>query len=312
MTIDIHCHLWMKDIPSRSWWDSIVKVSATLANRPEEKIRERLPGWMDTEGDLLVSDMDEAGIDKSILLPIDYLIAGGAGEVASLEDVHSRFAKAAEKHKDRLIAFAGIDPRRPEAVSFLERAVKEWDMKGLKLHPACGFYPDEPCVYRIYEKCMELGLVVLIHVGPEIYPMSSKYAMPMFIDEVANDFPDLKIIMAHAGGCYWEESAMIVSNKLNLYVDLSWWQTMHLALTEEQFYSRVRTLINLAGRSRVLFGSDWPAMRQVRRLNHAAWADVFKEAPQRAEEYGISFTEEEIQMIMHDNAAKLLGIEEES
>ena len=69
MTIDIHCHLWMEDVPSRSWWDGFVRVSSSISNIPEEKIRERLPEWMDTKGDLLVSDMDSGGIDKSVLLP---------------------------------------------------------------------------------------------------------------------------------------------------------------------------------------------------------------------------------------------------
>ena len=122
MIIDIHCHLWDGNIPSKSWWDTFIKVSASLSGRPEEKVRERMPGWLDPTGDLLVSDMDEAGIDKSVILPIDYVTGGGVGDVASLEEQHRMYARAAEGHPDRLIAFAGIDPRRPEAVSFLERA----------------------------------------------------------------------------------------------------------------------------------------------------------------------------------------------
>ena len=114
--------------------------------------------------------------------------------------------------------------------------------------------------------------------------------------------------MAHAGGCYWQEAATIASNKLNLYLDLSWWQTPLLTLSEEVFYRRIKELVSIAGRSRVLFGSDWPAMRQVRRLNHAAWTNAIKQAPEKAKEKGITFTEEEISGIMGDNAAKLLGL----
>ena len=79
MIIDMHSHLWREDMPSTSWWDSFVKVSASLSGRPEEKIRQKLPGWMDGTGDLLIQDMDEAGIDKSVILPIDYVIGGGTG-----------------------------------------------------------------------------------------------------------------------------------------------------------------------------------------------------------------------------------------
>ena len=308
MIIDIHCHLWDVNTPSTYWWDTFVKVSASLAGRPEEKVRERLPGWFDPDGDMLVSDMDEAGIDKAVILPIDYMTGGGFGDVTSLEAQHRMYAGAVARHPDRLIAFAGIDPRRPEAGAFLERAVKEWNVKGIKLHPATGFYPNEPCVYRIYEKCLELDLIALVHTGPEIHPLYSKYARPVYLDEVASDFPDLKIIMAHAGGCWWQEGVTIASNKLNLYVDLAWWQVPYLTVPEVEFYSRLRELINIAGRSKVLFGSDWPAMRQVRRLNHTAWTDVIKKAPEKAKENGIVFTEEEMSGIMGDNATRLLGL----
>ena len=114
MIIDMHCHLWREDMPSKSWWDSFVQVSASLAGRPVEKIRERLPGWMDGTGDLIVQDMDDAGIDKSVLLPIDYVIGGGAGDVASLEAQHMMYAQAVAKYPDRLITFAtAFEDTRP-------------------------------------------------------------------------------------------------------------------------------------------------------------------------------------------------------
>ena len=308
MIIDMHAHLWREDMPSKSWWDSFVKVSASLSGKSEDKIRERLPGWMDGTGDILTRDMDEAGIDKCVLLPIDYVIGGGTGDVASLEAQHIMYFKAAQKYPDRLISFAGIDPRRPDAVKFLQRAVTEWHVRGLKLHPCVGFYPNEACCYKLYEKCLELGLIVMVHTGPEVYPWYSKYAMPIFLDEVANDFPSLPLIIAHAGECWWEEAAMITSNKLRVFVDISWWQTVYLNFPEEVFYQRLRSLMNIAGSSRVLFGSDWPAMRQVRRLNHAAWTAAIKDAPKRSEKYGIKFSEEEIAKVMGSNAAKLLSI----
>lgn len=310
MIIDFHGHLWREDIPSASWWDSFVKVSASLSGRPEERIRTRLPGWMDGTGEVLVDDMDRAGIDKCVLLPIDYVIGGGTGETSSLEAQHVMYHEAVRRFPDRLMTFAGVDPRRPEAVAFLERAVEEWGVKGLKLHPAVGFYPNEPCCYRVYQKCLELGLVVIVHTGPEVYPWYSKYGLPIYLDEVANDFPDLPLVIGHAGECYWEEAAMIASNKLNLYLDLSWWQTVYLNFTKREFYQRLRNLMNIAGSKRVLFGSDWPAMRQVRALDHAAWTRVVLDAPTLAAEFDIAFSEEEMAKVMGDNTARLLGLQE--
>ena len=308
MIIDMHSHLWREDMPSQSWWDSFVKVSSSLSGRPEEKIRKKLPGWMDATGELLISDMDKAGIDKSVILPIDYVIGGGSGDVSSLDAQHEMYAGAVERYPDRLITFAGVDPRRPEATKFLQKAVDKWNVKGLKLHPCVGFYPNEPCCYRLYEKALELGLIVTVHAGPEVYPWYSKFGLPIYLDEVANDFPELPLIICHAGECYWEEAAMITSNKLNMYVDISWWQTVYLNFTKKEFYQRLRNLMNIAGSSRVLFGSDWPAMRQVRSLDHAAWTKVIKDAPELAKEVEIKFTEEEIEKVMAGNAMKLLGL----
>ena len=308
MIIDIHCHMWDEELPSKSWWATFIKLSAALSGKPEEYVRSKAPGWWDRTGDMLVADMDEAGIDKAVLLPLDYAMLVGCGQATTLEKQHVIMAEAVKRHPDRLILFVGIDPRRPDAVPFLERAVKEWNAKGLKIHSAYGFYPNEPRCYLLYQKCVELGIPCLAHTGPEMYPQMSKYAMPVFFDEIGNDFPDLKLVLAHSAGCYWEELALIASNKLNLHLDLSWGQVQYLSLGEADFYRRVKSLLKIAGTSRVLFGSDWPGLRQIRRLNHAAWTKVIKEAPERAKKHGIDFSQEEVDAIMGNNAAKVLGL----
>lgn len=307
MIIDVHCHLFSWDIPSRPYWDGVVKVLAAMFGKPEEVVREKLPRLWDTTGDKLVAHMDEAGIDKAVILVIDYLV-GGLDSPLTLREQHEIYVKAAAKYPDRLIVFAGVDPRRPEAADFLRRAVKEWPVKGVKIHPCAGFYPNELCAYHVYDVCQELGLVVLTHTGPEIGPMYSKYAEPMYLDEVAKDFPALKIVMAHAGMTEWEEAAFIAAVNPNLYLDLASWQKLYLALPEAEFYQRIRTILNLAGRSRLLFGSDWPILTRMRNLNHTAWTKVLKEARARAARFGIEFSQEEIDGIMGDNAARLLGL----
>lgn len=309
MVIDTHTHLWSKEIPSDDYWVGFVKISAKLAGRPEEKVRERLPGWWDLSGDLLVQDMDEAEIDKSVLLPIDWYGFAGTEESVSLDRQHRIFAEAVNRHPERLILFGAVNPKRPAAAQFVERAVKEWAIKGLKMHPCYGqFYPNEPECYLVYEKAQELGLVISMHTGHEIYPAKSKYAQPIYLDEVAVDFPDLRIILDHVGNPYWLEAASIANNKPNVYVDLAWWQPKILGNSVENFYKPLRTIIDTVGVSRVLFGSDWPALRQVSRLRGKVWVDAFKNPPEVVKEAGIEFTEQEMNAILGDNAAKLLAL----
>ena len=309
MIIDIHAHLWGEEIPSKEWWDSFVKISASISGRPEEKVREKMPGWWDLSGDLLVKDMDEGGVDQAIILTVDSSIFAGTGEGVSLERLHQITAAAVRRHPDRLAGFAGVDPRRPGAVKFLERAVKEWDMKGLKLHPAFGFYPNDNRCYLLYSKAQELGIPVILHTGPEVIPMYSKYANPIYLDEVANDFPDLTIIMAHGGGCYWPEAASIVSNKPNLFLDLAWWQPKILRNPVDEFYKPLRSILNTVGPSRTLFASDWPSLRLVRKLSYQNWVKAFKEPPEEVKAAGVQFTEEEINGILGQNAARILKME---
>ena len=310
MIIDVHCHLRWENQPSKEWYEAQVKTAVSVSGSSEEAVRERLKENFDTTGDLIVRDMDEAGIDKSVMLVLDFSLLVGCGETMSLEETHKVYAEAAARHPDRLITFAGIDPRRAGAVEFLERAVKEWGMKGLKLMPAVGFYPNSNRCYLIYQKAQELGIPVLIHTGFDVIPWYGAYAQPKYLDEVANDFPNLKIIMAHAGGSYWPEAAAMAGFKPNVYLDLSMWQMKLLRHPVDEFYRPLRSMIDTAGRSKILFGSDWPALRLIRRLPHAAWVKAVKEPPEEVKAAGIEFSEKEISGILGDNAAAVLGLVE--
>jgi len=313
MIIDIHTHFF--GMKTQYWWDDFIRVGAEASGKTVEEIRKRMPGWSDTTGDLLVKDMDEAGIDKSVLLAVDIPFLWSIspepdieGNVICLDNMHRMYAKAVERHPTRLILFAGIDPRRPNATDYIEKAVKEWGVKGVKIHPCYGFYPNEPLCYKLYAKMEELGLPLVSHTGPEDIPMWSKYGSVMYFDEIANDFRDLKIIMGHAGGSQWLEAATLASVKPNLYLDLSWWQPKLLRNPIDLFYKPLRMMIDIAGSRKILFGSDWPAMRQIRRLPHAVWVKAFKEPPEEVKAAGIEFTEQEINRILGENAAEILGI----
>lgn len=310
MIIDIHTHLYDKEVPSAEYWEMQAEMIAPASNRPIEKVREWLSLQWDMTGDLLVKDMDEAGIDKSVLLPLDFNTARWMGEGKySITEINELYAKAAQNHPDRLIAFAGVDPRRPEAIELLERGVKEWNMKGLKLMPATGWYPDDKAYYPLYEKVLELDIPILCHTGPEVFPMRAKYARPAYVDEVASDFPDLKIVIAHAGHCWWEEAAWIVGYNTNMYLDLAQWQLRAIRDPVNDFYRILRSIISTAGISKVLLGSDWPAFRATKRANNAAWVKFIKDPPPEVKEAGLELSEEEKAAILGGNAARLLRLE---
>jgi predicted TIM-barrel fold metal-dependent hydrolase len=307
MIIDVHTHLCDYDIVAQPFWDGWAELAALRINRPVERVQKRVPEFWDISGDMIVKDMNAAGIDKSVLLAVDWGLARYLGEPKlSIEEINKVFADAAEKYPQRLIAFAGIDPRRDKAAEMVERFIKEWGMKGIKLHSAAGFYPNDKVCYPIYEKALEYGVPVLLHTGEVLKPLYFKYCQPIYVQEVAMDFPDLPIILAHTGGCWYSEAVAICSNATNVYLDLSVWQPRLLRPLE--FYRALRKLLDSVPWQRVLFGSDYPYLKLL--INQERWVKAFTEIPDSVKEQGIEFTDEEIAGIMGGNAAKILGLAE--
>ena len=307
MIIDFHTHLGDPDIVDQRYWDGWVEVGALRANRPLEKVRNRLSELWDISGDMIIKDMDAAGIYKSVLLVIDWGLTHQLGEPRlSIEEINKVYADAVEKYPQRLVAFAGIDPRRNEAAQLVGRFLKEWGMKGIKVHSAAGFYPNDKVCYPVYEKALEYGVPVLFHTGELLKPMYFKYCRPIYVQEVAIDFPDLPIILAHTGGCWYSEAVAVCNTTANVYLDLSGWQPRlrhPLAL-----YESLRTLLDSVSWQRVLFGSDYPFLKLL--INQQTWVRAFTDIPDSVREQGIEFKDEEIGGIMGNNASRLLGLTE--
>jgi predicted TIM-barrel fold metal-dependent hydrolase len=307
MIVDFHTHLCDRDGVAQPFWDGWAKVSALRTSRPLEKVQRRLPEFWDVSGDMIIKDMDAAGIDKSVLLAIDWGLARYLGDLKlSIEEINKTYADAVKKHSQRLIAFAGVDPRRDKAVELVGRFLGEWGMKGIKFHTAAGFYPNDRVCYPIYEKALEYGVPVLFHTGEVLKPLYFKYCQPIYVQEVAMDFPELPIILAHTGGCWYPEAVAICNNSTNVYLDLSVWQAR--LLRPMAFYRALRTLLDLVPWQRVLFGSDYPFLKLL--INQERWVKAFNEIPDSVKERGIQFRDEEIAGIMGKNAASLLGLTE--
>src|SRR5690606_31111031 len=127
-----------------------------------ERYREALPGrespaittnfdWKETTRGI-VAEMDEAGVDMSVLLVADFAARRGDAPFDIQEENHF-VVEARKAYPNRMIAFYGIDPRRLGAVESFERAIKEWGVQGLKLHPSVGFFPHDRVCYPFYELC---------------------------------------------------------------------------------------------------------------------------------------------------------------
>lgn len=306
MIIDAHAHLWSETIPSPVWSDSLVDYGVAKSGSSRERVEERVKeGYFDMSGDMLVEDMDAAGIDKTIVNIIDFGLLDDHRGSPSLEEQHEKYATACENHPDRIDFIGGIDPRRPNAPEFVDMAVDRWDIKALKIHPCSGFYANDRKAYRVYERCRAHDLPVMIHSGIEANPYLDKYARPIYIDDVTTDFPDLDVVIAHAGGIWYKEASSIASASDNVYVDLAYWQRKYMEGHSDNFYRQLRWLIDVVGQESILFGSDWPALRLVDHVNNESWVEIIEELPEVGAEYGLEFTEDEVEGILGNNAENL-------
>lgn len=310
MIIDVHTHMYSNRLAPPFWIETMAQYGSSISTRTPQEVRERMErDWFDESGDLLVQDMDAAGIDKSVVFALDFGLYSGVDDDISLRERYRLFRKAADQHPDRILLFGGIDPRRPDATSFLKFAVEEIGIKGIKVWPPAGIAPNERYCYRLYERCAEFQLPVVIHTGQEISPMYSETARPGFCDQPANDFPELTFVLAHAGMGWWEEAAEMAWHHPNVYVDLAYWQAKYLR-SPATFANELRQLISIAGRTKVMFGSDWPAVRLVKRAKPDVWVDVLRSLPEEPLNDDVQFQREEIDMLLGTNAVSTLRLDD--
>jgi len=306
--IDIHSHIWVENWRGDSLWEGFANVRASRlpANRrpPLGQVKkEMLAECCDPTGEKQIKLMDEAGIDVAVLCSLDWGIALGEPPVP-LEEQHERIAEIAQRFPGRYIPFAGVDPRREGAVELFEKCIREEGFRGLKLHPAAGFYPDDRRYYPLYEKAVELGVPVITHTGPAPSPLRSKPTQPVYLDDVLTDFPELTIVAAHMGQGWWEELVSMAHAKPNLMTDMSGMQPM-AATDYERFCRILRIFLTAVGPDRVLFGTDGLVFAGT--LSPKRWVNLIRELPSRAPE-GITFTESEVEGILGGNARRLLGL----
>ena len=310
MVIDFHNHHWSQESVPERFWEGLAKRVATVRQRegiettPEETRGYLFKAFEDPSGDFLLKEMDEAGIEVTVLLALDLGLAMGE-PLIPIQEQNRKIAELCRRHPKRLIPFAGIDPRRENALEILKVSLEEWGMRGVKFHPGCGWYPNDRKYYPFYEKICQVGVPVLFHTGTQLPPFRSIYAQPIYLDDISIDFPELTIIAAHMGFGWWRELASMIERKKNLFADISGWQ-VYAMRSFPNFCRTLREILDLVGAGSVLFGTDGPTFR-LYSFTNKVWVSTLKNLP-RDTPGGIKFSQEEIDMILFKNAQDILGL----
>jgi predicted TIM-barrel fold metal-dependent hydrolase len=202
---------------------------------------------------------------------------------------------AAADHPDVLIPFASINPTRPSAPEDARALIATGRVRGFKLHPPLQeFFPNDRAVYPFYEVIEAARLPVVFHTGHSGIGTGMrggggvrlKYGAPLPIDDVAVDFPDLPIILAHPSFPWQDEALSICMHKPNVYIDLSGWSPKYFPPNLVQY---ANTLL----KDKVLFGSDYPLITPDKWLEAFAKLDIKADVRER---------------ILKTNAVRLLGL----
>jgi uncharacterized protein len=215
---------------------------------------------------------------------------------ASRKITNEEIAELAHKHSDVAIPFASINPHRgKEGVLQARKLIKEYGVKGFKFHPQVqDFAPNDRLAYPLYEAIAEAKLPALFHSGqtgvgagtPGGGGIRLRYGNPMLVDDVAVDFPDMPIILAHPSFPWQEEALSVATHKPQVYIDLSGWSPKYFPPILVQY---MNTLL----KDKILFGSDHPVFSPER------WVEEFDKLPIKPEVRPL---------IMKQNAIRLLGL----
>ena len=210
--------------------------------------------------------MARAGSDRSLLLAVR---AGGLTVRGSFERPYDTIAQACAQYPDRYSGLAGVDPfRGMEQLRELEYAVKELGFVGAHLYPHWfELPPDHAKYYPIYAKCCELNIPIMMQVGHNlVYSRERRLpsvGKPICLDQVAIDFPELKLIGIHIGIPWTDEMISMAWKHENVFIGTDAYAPKHWPASFVHY-------MNTYGRDKVLFGTDWPVIdpeRAVREID---------------------------------------------
>lgn len=223
--------------------------------------------------EVFLLELDVAGLERAVVLPIEATRTRGLAlytnqqiaELCALPDA-----------KDRLIGFASVDPVAKDAPDELSRAVEKLGLRGLKLSPpAQEFMPDDPAVFPVYERAVELNIPVIIHSGLSWEPRARlAYGHPLRLETPLAEYPELHLVIAHMAWPWTLDAVALALKYPNAYLDTSaLYFDNPLDFTRFVFNHQLPlTVFENSLRNQLVFGSNYPrveiknmarAMRQV-------------------------------------------------
>jgi len=249
MVVDCHTHLWKAE----DWSEEMVREASIARGAPAQIEISEEEHWQ-------------------AMKPVDRAIVFGFhSRHLGLVVPNDRIRAYVEKHREKLIGFACLDPHEPDYLEEMEKVFQQDGFAGLKLAPIYqNFHPMDERMQPVYAFCEKHGIPVLVHQGttfPRRAPL--KYALPIQLEDVALQYPDLKIVIAHMGHPWIEDAVVLIRKQPNVYADIS-----ALYYRPWQYYNALMLAQEYGTGHKLLLGSDYPfttpadTIAALRNVNH--------------------------------------------
>jgi predicted TIM-barrel fold metal-dependent hydrolase len=256
--IDIVCNLYTPDEVrnGQTGIDDTFKTQIRMSDAMREGVG--IPEYL--------TKMDRAGVERSLLIAVR---CGDLAVRGSFEIPYARVAEICAAHPTRFSGLAGVDPfRGMQGLRDLESAVRDYGFVGAHLYPHWfGLAPDHAKYYPYYAKCCELDIPIMMQVGQNlIYSRERRLpsvGRPICLDQVAIDFPELRLLGIHIGVPWTDEMIAMAWKHENVFIGVDAYAPKHWPKALVHY-------LNSYGREKVLFGTDWPVIdpeRSVREID---------------------------------------------
>ncbi|HYB63150.1 MAG TPA: amidohydrolase family protein [Thermoplasmata archaeon] len=197
--------------------------------------------------------LDRSGVERAVL--VNYVSPEVIGYTETTNQFASDFART---DPARLLATGGIRPDHPDPAAEVRHLARDLRLRALKLHPPHQLFRPNgyvdgsfPGLAEVYAACEREGLPVIFHTGTSVFPRArNRFADPLFVEDVALDYPKLTIVLAHGGRPIWMSTAIFLTRRFdNVWLELS-------SVPPSRLLEYFPTLERLADKA--LFGTDWP------------------------------------------------------
>ncbi|MCF7762190.1 MAG: amidohydrolase family protein [Verrucomicrobia bacterium] len=274
--IDTHAHLFHPAWYPRPFLEALVRdfaarrKSSGSSNESAALERTLLRMLTDATGEMTLRIMDRIGIEKRVVLVVDWGVEIGEAE-KSLWQIHKEIFGICNRYPDRFVGFAGVDPRRRDATKLITWAFDGLGARGLKLHPTGGWRLTDSATVDVVGLAAERNLPVLVHLGRTVDVLSDANAQPQPFMDLARLFPSIPLIAGHSGFELCRSFVDSDSVPSNILFDISGWQTRMQAEGQAAFLDLEAMFGAFPGR--VCFATDSPFFSYNLVASEQRWID---------------------------------------